>query len=105
MGRPGRIYIPASSLSTGDQDIVQEPRASVPNMSSTPVIATAAAVICPIRQPRGPPPIEALLAKPMSKQEDSKNFAARGLCPQISGFVCLGGIIQLKEKGINILVH
>jgi hypothetical protein len=34
----------------------------------------------------------------MSKQEGSKNFAGRGLCPQISGFVCVGGIIQLKEK-------
>jgi hypothetical protein len=74
-------------------------------MSSTPVRAKSVAVICPIRQPRGPPPIEALLAKPMSEQEGSKNFAARGLCPQISAFVCLGGIIQLKEKDINILVH
>lgn len=31
----------------------------------------------PIRQPRGPPPLEELVAKPTSKHEGSKNFATR----------------------------
>jgi hypothetical protein len=31
----------------------------------------------PTRQPRGPPPLEELLAKPTSKHEGSKNFATR----------------------------
>ena len=31
----------------------------------------------PIRQPRGPPPLEDLVAKPTSKHEGSKNFATR----------------------------
>ena len=31
----------------------------------------------PIRQPRGPPPLEELLAQPTSKHDNSKNFATR----------------------------
>ena len=31
----------------------------------------------PLRQPRGPPPLEELLAKPTTKDEGSKNFASR----------------------------
>jgi hypothetical protein len=85
-GRPQRIYRPAPS-STDNQDILHEPRASVHNMSSAPVRATSAAVVHPIRQPRGPPPLEELLAKPTSKHEGSKNFAARRRRPQISGLV------------------
>jgi hypothetical protein len=89
-GRPRRVYIPAPSLSTNNRELVREPQASVPNRFSTPVRATSAAVVCPTRQPRGPPPIEVLLTKPTSQHEGSKNFAARGRGRQSSGFVSTG---------------
>jgi hypothetical protein len=89
-GRPRRVYIPAPSLSTNNRDLVREPQALVPNRFSTPVRATSAAVVCPTRQPRGPPPIEVLLTKPTSHHEGSKNFAARGRRRQSSGFVSTG---------------
>jgi hypothetical protein len=89
-GRPRRVYIPAPSLSTNNRELVREHQASVPNRFSTPVRATSAAVVCPTRQPRGPPPIEVLLTKPTSQHEGSKNFAARGRRRQSSGFVSTG---------------
>jgi hypothetical protein len=89
-GRPRRVYVPAPSLSTNNRELVREPQASVPNRFSTLVRATSAAVVCPTRQPRGPPPIEVLLTKPTSQHEGSKNFAARGRRRQSPGFVSTG---------------
>jgi len=44
----------------------------------------------PIRQPRGPPPLEELQANPTSKHEGSKNFAARQRRQAVSNLVRAG---------------
>lgn len=78
----------ASSLSTcinvSSLEIEAAPKTSLPKLSmlpSTPLTATFAPGHAsgshPIRQPRGPPSIEELKAKPTSKDEGSKNFATR----------------------------
>lgn len=78
----------ASSLSTcvniNSLEIEPAPKTSLPKLSmfpSTPLTATFAPGHAsgshPIRQPRGPPAIEELKAKPTSKDEGSKNFATR----------------------------
>lgn len=78
----------ASSLSTciniNNLEIDPAPKTSLPRLSmlpSTPLTATFAPGHAsgshPIRQPRGPPSIEELKAKPTSTVEGSKNFATR----------------------------
>ncbi|RKF73300.1 putative transcription initiation factor iif subunit alpha [Golovinomyces cichoracearum] len=44
----------------------------------------------PVRQPRGPPSIEILLAKPTTKSEGSRNFASRARQSEISSIVHTG---------------
>lgn len=71
----------ADNLSTGSEG----PRTGVPKSAGfpqTPMTGTfgpgqARAGDHPIRQPRGPPSLEELIAKPTSKHEGSKNFATR----------------------------
>ncbi|KAG0638012.1 hypothetical protein HOY80DRAFT_1010300 [Tuber brumale] len=76
----------ASSLSTcvnvSNLDIAEPPKTSLPKMMpTTPMTATFAPGHAsgshPIRQPRGPPAIEELKAKPTNKDGGSKNFATR----------------------------
>lgn len=78
----------ASSLSTcvnvSNLDIAEPPKTSLPKTSAiptTPMTATFAPGHAsgshPIRQPRGPPAIEELKAKPINKDGGSKNFATR----------------------------
>ncbi|KAI5820241.1 hypothetical protein BZA77DRAFT_103403 [Pyronema omphalodes] len=79
----------ASSLSTctivvNNAEVAEAPRTSLPNLNNiptTPMTATFApghaSGTHPTRQPRGPPSIEELKAKPTSKDEGSKNFATR----------------------------
>lgn len=78
----------ASSLSTctivNNTEIAEAPKTSLPNLNNiptTPMTATFApghaSGTHPTRQPRGPPSIEELKAKPTSKDEGSKNFATR----------------------------
>jgi len=57
------------------------PKTSVPkfsNVPSTPINSTFGGKgDHPIRQPRGPPSLEEIVAKPTTKHEGSKNFATR----------------------------
>ncbi|KAI9888303.1 MAG: hypothetical protein M1814_000756 [Vezdaea aestivalis] len=65
--------------------VVEGPKTCVPKstgMPATPMTGTfgpgqARAGDHPIRQPRGPPPLEELTAKPTAKIEGSKNFSTR----------------------------
>ncbi|RPA88254.1 hypothetical protein BJ508DRAFT_300607 [Ascobolus immersus RN42] len=84
-----RRHRKASSLSNSFNAMGLEidtngPKTSVPKLSglpTTPMTATFApghaSGTHPSRQPRGPPPIEEVKAKPTSKIEGSKNFASR----------------------------
>ncbi|PWW78312.1 hypothetical protein C7212DRAFT_345133 [Tuber magnatum] len=76
----------ASSLSTcvnvSNLDIAEPPKTSLPKITpTTPMTATFAPGHAsgshPVRQPRGPPAIEELKAKPTNKDGGSKNFATR----------------------------
>lgn len=78
----------ASSLSScvnaNNVEIEEDPKTSVPKFSmlpATPQTATFApghaSGTHPVRQPRGPPSLEDIMAKPTSKHEGSKNFATR----------------------------
>lgn len=78
----------ASSLSScvnaNNVEVEEAPKTSVPRLSmlpATPQTATFAPGHAsgshPIRQPRGPPNLEEIMAKPTSKHEGSKNFATR----------------------------
>lgn len=52
----------------------------------------------PIRQPRGPPSLEELKAKPTAKHEGSKNFAARTRRSALSNLMRAG---NLRRKGTS----
>jgi hypothetical protein len=88
----------ASSLSTctniNSVDVADPPKTAVPKFPPTPTTATFgpghASGTHPIRQPRGPPSIEELKAKPTSKDEGSKNFATRQRRRAISRLVSAG---------------
>jgi hypothetical protein len=80
-----------------DSDVAEGPKTSLPSLSrlpSTPTTATFgpghASGTHPLRQPRGPPSIEELKAKPTSKDEGSKNFATRQRRRAISRLVSAG---------------
>jgi hypothetical protein len=70
-------------VSTNGHDAA--PRSAGPKSSAFPMTPLTGTYIPgqgragehPIRQPRGPPPFEELVAKPTAKHEGSKNFAAR----------------------------
>lgn len=69
-----------TNIDTAKANIGAGPRSAV--LPPTPATGTfgpgqARAGEHPIRQPRGPPSLEDLLAKPTSKHEGSKNFATR----------------------------
>lgn len=84
-----RRHRKASSLSNclnanGLEIDTNAPKTSVPKLSNiptTPMTATFApghaSGTHPSRQPRGPPPLDEVKAKPTSKFEGSKNFASR----------------------------
>lgn len=91
----------ASSLSTcvnvNNLEVEQPPRTAVPklaNIPTTPMTATFApghaSGLHPVRQPRGPPSIEELKAKPTAKDEGSQNFAMRQRRKAISKLVSAG---------------
>ncbi|KAI9812902.1 MAG: hypothetical protein M1827_004420 [Pycnora praestabilis] len=75
----------ASFTNANTTQINDGPKTGIPKSAGfplTPMTGTfgpgqARAGEHPIRQPRGPPPLEELLAKPTSKHEGSKNFATR----------------------------
>ena len=90
-----RRHRKTSSLSTCTiADAGEPPRTAVPKLPATPMTATFgpghASGTHPIRQPRGPPSIEELKAKPTSKDEGSKNFATRQRRRAISRLVSAG---------------
>lgn len=101
-GASFRRHRKASSLSISaalnNMDINEAPKTAVPTKMSmnpqTPMTATFgpghAAGIHPIRQPRGPPSIEELKAKPTANIEGSQNFAARVRRRAISKLVSAG---------------
>lgn len=74
-----------NTASTTDLNIEVGPRSAIPKTAgfpSTPMTGTfgpgqGRAGEHPIRQPKGPPPLDELLAKPTTKFEGSKNFATR----------------------------
>ncbi|KAI4233903.1 MAG: hypothetical protein L6R40_006935 [Gallowayella cf. fulva] len=75
-----------ASPSAGSSSVASEgPKTGVPKSAGfpqTPMTGTfgpgqARAGDHPVRQPRGPPSLEELVAKPTSKHEGSKNFATR----------------------------
>ncbi|KAL8966021.1 MAG: hypothetical protein Q9183_003563 [Haloplaca sp. 2 TL-2023] len=80
-GHTKTLSLASESLAT----VPDGPKTSVPKsvgFPQTPMTGTfgpgqARAGDHPIRQPRGPPPLEELIAKPTSKYEGSKNFATR----------------------------
>lgn len=91
----------ASSLSTcvnvNNLEVEQPPRTALPklaNIPMTPMTATFApghaSGLHPVRQPRGPPSIEELRAKPTAKDEGSQNFAMRQRRRAISKLVSAG---------------
>lgn len=53
----------------------------------------------PIRQPRGPPPLEELLAKPTTKFEGSKNFATRQRRRAVNNLVRAGLERRTASRG------
>ncbi|KAL8942922.1 MAG: hypothetical protein Q9216_001397 [Gyalolechia sp. 2 TL-2023] len=75
----------ASGAADSSSAALEGPRTGVPKSAGfpqTPMTGTfgpgqARAGDHPIRQPRGPPSLEELIAKPTSKHEGSKNFATR----------------------------
>jgi len=88
----------ASSLSTctsiNGAEVGDAPKTPFPRLPQTPMTATFgpghASGTHPMRQPRGPPSIEELKAKPTSKDEGSKNFATRQRRRAISRLVSAG---------------
>ncbi|GLI77267.1 hypothetical protein PoHVEF18_005555 [Penicillium ochrochloron] len=80
--RKGALFNPTlkTNIDTVKANIGAGPRSAV--LPPTPATGTfgpgqARAGEHPIRQPRGPPSLEDLVAKPTSKHEGSKNFATR----------------------------
>ncbi|KAI4171792.1 MAG: hypothetical protein LQ343_004043 [Gyalolechia ehrenbergii] len=75
----------ASAAADSSSAALEGPRTGVPKSAGfpqTPMTGTfgpgqARAGDHPVRQPRGPPSLEELIAKPTSKHEGSKNFATR----------------------------
>jgi len=72
------------NINTVDLDNASGPKTAVPklgNLPTTPMTATFApghaSGTHPTRQPRGPPPLDEITAKPTSKIEGSKNFVSR----------------------------
>lgn len=55
----------------------------------------------PVRQPRGPPPLEELAAKPTSKHEGSKNFATRQRRQAVHNLVRAG----IERRGESRSTH
>jgi len=71
-------------LNINTLEIDAAPKTAVPKLSglpTTPMTATFApghaSGTHPTRQPRGPPPLDEITAKPTSKMEGSKNFVSR----------------------------
>ncbi|MCJ1472635.1 hypothetical protein MMC13_001284 [Lambiella insularis] len=83
--RPGHRKAISSMNSPNNLSLSDAPKTGglkSPGFPQTPLTGTfgpgqARAGDHPIRQPRGPPPLEELIAKPTSLYEGSKNFASR----------------------------
>jgi hypothetical protein len=88
----------ASSFASGIKTNEEVPKTAGPKSAGfpqTPLTGTfgpgqGRAGDHPIRQPRGPPALEELLAKPTSKFEGSKNFASRQRRAAVSNLVRAG---------------
>ncbi|KAF3932262.1 hypothetical protein ABW19_dt0202709 [Dactylella cylindrospora] len=80
------------------------PKTSVPRLSnipSTPINSTfGGRGDHPIRQPRGPPALEEILARPTAKHEGSKNFSSRQRRRALSKLVN-AGIERRGAKPVN----
>ena len=84
--RRGHRKATSMALSTDNTTFIEGPRSALlPKSTGFPMTPTTAgfgpgqarAGEHPIRQPRGPPPLDELKAKPTTKFEGSKNFATR----------------------------
>jgi hypothetical protein len=75
----------SSSLEHVPENFESGPKTSLPRTAGYPVTPMTGTFAPghnrsgehPVREPRGPPPLEELVAKPTSKHEGSKNFATR----------------------------
>ncbi|KAL8995838.1 MAG: hypothetical protein Q9169_004490 [Polycauliona sp. 2 TL-2023] len=95
-----------ASPAAGNASAVNEgPKTGVPKSAGfpqTPMTGTfgpgqARAGDHPVRQPRGPPSLEELIAKPTSKHEGSKNFATRQRRRAVNNLVKAG----LERRGAS----
>ena len=102
--RPG--HKKAASFAPGaGQESISGPKTGVPKSAGfpqTPMTGTfgpgqARAGEHPIRQPRGPPSLEDLVAKPTSKYEGSKNFVTRQRRRAVNNLVRAG----IERRGIS----
>ena len=99
-----------SSLNSGlASGVTEGPKSSLPKSAGfpmTPMTGTfgpgqARAGEHPIRQPRGPPSMEELVAKPTSNHEGSKNFATRQRRRAVNNLVKAGLERRGASRGSN----
>ncbi|KAI9745765.1 MAG: hypothetical protein M1835_002564, partial [Candelina submexicana] len=95
----------AALANTGSNPPVEAPKTGIPRSAGfplTPMTGTfgpgqARAGEHPARQPRGPPPLEELVAKPTSKHEGSKNFSTRQRRRAVHSLVRAG----IERRGVT----
>jgi hypothetical protein len=88
----------ATVTATGNTEVEPGPRSALPRAGgfpATPMTGTfgpgqARAGEHPVRQPRGPPPLDELKSKPTTQFEGSKNFATRQRRNAVSNLVRAG---------------
>lgn len=97
-GHKASSLAPVNSALAAAGGVGEAPRSAGPKTACFPATPTAGgygpgqarAGEHPIRQPRGPPPLDELKAKPTAKYEDSKNFASRARRSAVHNLVQAG---------------
>ncbi|KAF2838394.1 hypothetical protein M501DRAFT_1011941 [Patellaria atrata CBS 101060] len=103
--RRGHKKVTSLSFNSNSTPVSDGPKTSVPRISGfpqTPMTGTfgpgqGRAGEHPVRQPRNPPPLEELIAKPTNRQEGSKNFATRQRRRAVHSLVRAG----IERRGVT----